>query len=63
MKSEPTQASESPKPSEEQPRNKTEARVFFCDRCGARMIEHDCKIICRNCGHRFDCSDLNIYFD
>jgi len=34
-----------------------------CDRCGAGMFEHGCKIICPNCGHRFDCSDLNLYFD
>jgi len=37
--------------------------LFFCDRCGGAMIELQCKIICPNCGHRFDCSDLNIYFD
>jgi len=34
-----------------------------CDRCGAAMIELQCKIICVNCGHRFDCSDLSIYLD
>ena len=37
--------------------------IYACDRCGERMIESNCKIICLNCGHRFDCSDLNIYFD
>jgi len=36
---------------------------FTCDRCGHNMLEHSCKIICPNCGHRFDCSDLNLYFD
>jgi len=36
---------------------------YICDRCGAPMIERSCKIVCLNCGHRFDCSDLNIYFD
>jgi hypothetical protein len=35
----------------------------LCDRCGALMFEDRCKIICPNCGHRFDCSDLNLYFD
>jgi len=37
--------------------------VYICDRCGHRMHEKNCKIICPNCGNRFDCSDLNIYFD
>lgn len=36
---------------------------FICDRCGSEMAERNCKIICPNCGNRFDCSDLNIYFD
>jgi Zn finger protein HypA/HybF involved in hydrogenase expression len=34
-----------------------------CDRCGTEMREKNCKITCPNCGNRFDCSDLNIYFD
>jgi len=38
-------------------------RIFICDRCGHEMVEHNCKITCPNCGNRFDCSDLNIYFD
>ncbi len=37
--------------------------VFMCDRCGFEMIEKNCKVVCKNCGNRFDCSDLNIYFD
>ena len=37
--------------------------VYVCDRCGMEMIERSCKVICLNCGNRFDCSDLNIYFD
>ncbi len=36
---------------------------FICDRCGAEMINRNCKVICPNCGNRFDCSDLNLYFD
>ncbi len=36
---------------------------FICDRCGFEMVERNCKITCPNCGNRFDCSDLNIYFD
>jgi transcription elongation factor Elf1 len=38
-------------------------RIFTCDRCGCEMIEKNCKVVCQNCGNRFDCSDLNIYFD
>ena len=37
--------------------------AYACDRCGSKMTERNCKITCPNCGHRFDCSDLNIYFD
>jgi len=37
--------------------------VYICDRCGHEMVEKNCKVTCRNCGNRFDCSDLNIYFD
>ena len=40
-----------------------EKRVWICDRCGSRMHEKNCKVSCPNCGNRFDCSDLNIYFD
>ena len=35
----------------------------ICDWCGFEMFESNCKIICPNYGNRFDCSDLNIYFD
>jgi rubrerythrin len=38
-------------------------RVYICDRCGHEMVEKNCKVTCPNCGNRFDCSDLNIYFD
>jgi rubrerythrin len=40
-----------------------EKKVYLCDRCGFKMIEKNCKVECPNCGNRFDCSDLNIYFD
>lgn len=46
---------------EEEPTKKK--RIYLCDRCGAEMIERSCKVSCPNCGNRFDCSDLNIYFD
>ena len=38
-------------------------RAYICDRCGHKMYEKNCKVTCPNCGNRFDCSDLNIYFD
>ena len=38
-------------------------RLYICDRCGHEMVEQSCKVTCPNCGNRFDCSDLNIYFD
>lgn len=41
----------------------TEKRIYICDRCGHEMYEKNCKVTCPNCGNRFDCSDLNIYFD
>jgi len=37
--------------------------IYLCDRCGSEMHEKNCKVTCPNCGNRFDCSDLNIYFD
>jgi len=40
-----------------------EQKVWICDRCGTQMHEKNCKVTCPNCGNRFDCSDLNIYFD
>lgn len=41
----------------------TNKRIYICDRCGYEMHERNCKVTCPNCGNRFDCSDLNIYFD
>jgi ribosomal protein L37AE/L43A len=36
---------------------------YYCDRCGAPMMERNCKVVCFNCGNQFDCSDLTLYFD
>ncbi|MEO8354831.1 MAG: DUF309 domain-containing protein [Chloroflexota bacterium] len=41
----------------------TRKHIYICDRCGHKMHEKNCKVTCPNCGNRFDCSDLNIYFD
>jgi DNA-directed RNA polymerase subunit RPC12/RpoP len=30
---------------------------WVCERCGARMEERQCKIVCSNCGRFMDCSD------
>jgi hypothetical protein len=38
-------------------------KKLVCDRCGMSMVSGNCKITCPNCGNRFDCSDLNLYFD
>jgi len=43
--------------------NQVEKKRYLCDRCGHEMYEKNCKVTCPNCGNRFDCSDLNIYFD
>jgi exosome complex RNA-binding protein Csl4 len=40
-----------------------ERGVILCDRCGFEMIERHCKVVCPNCGARWDCSDLTIYTD
>ncbi len=48
---------------EAESQERAEVHIYLCDRCGAEMVERNCKVICPNCGNRFDCSDLNIYFD
>jgi uncharacterized Zn finger protein (UPF0148 family) len=35
----------------------------ICDICGHPMITRQCKIICLNCGYRWDCSDLTLQAD
>ncbi len=40
-----------------------EKHAYICDWCGHEMVERNCKVTCPNCGSRFDCSDVNIYFD
>jgi len=39
-----------------------QSRTYICDRCGHQMHEKNCKVVCLNCGNRFDCSDLNLNF-
>jgi predicted metal-dependent hydrolase len=51
------------KPVHWQENQQQKKRAYVCDRCGHEMYEKNCKVTCPNCGNRFDCSDLNIYFD
>ena len=48
---------------EAQPAGEQQKHIYLCDRCGFEMVEASCKVVCLNCGGRYDCSDLNIYFD
>jgi hypothetical protein len=43
--------------------DRAQKKRYLCDRCGHEMFEKNCKVTCPNCGNRFDCSDLNLYFD
>lgn len=45
------------------PVRSNDKHIYFCDPCGHEMFEKNCKITCPNCGNRFDCSDLSLYFD
>ncbi|HZG44294.1 MAG TPA: hypothetical protein VEY93_15195 [Longimicrobium sp.] len=56
-----------PAPPPEQAPAKEAARPLFqkreipsvhdCELCGTVMFDHNCKIICPNCGYKRDCSD------
>jgi len=43
--------------------DRKQKQAYVCDRCGSEMFGKNCKVTCLNCGNRFDCSDLNLYFD
>ena len=51
------------KPVKWEERQTEKKHTYICDRCGHEMYERNCKVTCPNCGNRFDCSGLNIYFD
>jgi len=36
---------------------RTREHTHLCDRCGERMEEIQCKIVCPRCGYTRDCSD------
>jgi len=46
-----------PSPPSAPPRPNIKERVHFCERCGERMEEIHCKIVCGNCGYNRDCGD------
>ena len=31
--------------------------VYYCDLCGNPMLDLHCKLVCKTCGYRRDCSD------
>jgi hypothetical protein len=63
MSSTPIFSSPSEPAKADEPKPEQAGHSYICDRCGHTMHEGNCKITCSNCGNRFDCSDLNIYFD
>jgi ribosomal protein S27AE len=32
-------------------------KEHVCEICGTLMYDHNCKIVCPNCGYKRDCSD------
>jgi hypothetical protein len=45
-------------PPEPAPLGKIEVPMqHFCDICGVEMYDHNCKIVCPNCGYKRDCTD------
>lgn len=40
-----------------QNRGKIGEKRDWCDLCGALMLDLHCKLICRRCGFKRDCSD------
>lgn len=32
-------------------------KIYRCDLCGVSMLDLHCKLICRRCGFKRDCSD------
>ena len=51
-------AAEPPQPTEPAPLKRREIpSVHVCELCGTAMYDHNCKIVCPNCGYKRDCSD------
>lgn len=32
-------------------------QIYYCDLCGAEMLNLHCKLVCERCGYKRDCSD------
>jgi len=55
---EPPARPEAPPPAPVSPfRLREVPREHVCECCGTVMFDHNCKIICPNCGYKRDCSD------
>jgi len=39
------------------PRKEEVPTHHSCDVCGVVMYDHNCKVVCPNCGYKRDCSD------
>jgi len=35
----------------------TSEEIYYCDLCGAAMLNVHCKLTCERCGYKRDCSD------
>lgn len=44
-------------PSSETSAAASQEQEFFCDLCGAPMLNLHCKLSCGRCGYKRDCSD------
>jgi len=53
----PTQLPPSPPPSGSPYRLREVPKEHVCECCGTVMYDHNCKIVCPNCGYKRDCSD------
>ena len=54
----PPAAAEPPRPESPAPLKRREIpSVHVCELCGTVMYDHNCKIVCPNCGYKRDCSD------
>ena len=54
----PPPSAEAPQPSYPAPLRRREIpSVHVCELCGTTMYDHNCKIVCPNCGYKRDCSD------
>ena len=54
----PVPTTEAPPPTSGSPfRLREVPKEHVCECCGTVMYDHNCKIVCPNCGYKRDCSD------